>query len=61
MNGMCTVSVVVTLHKDRASALLLFGFTRLAMTFKEDPRWQELYNAVKAELSGREHVERGRS
>ncbi len=26
--------------------------------FKDDPRWTNLYNAVKAELSTREHVRR---
>ena len=26
--------------------------------FKDDPRWSNLYNAVKAELSTREHVPR---
>ena len=25
--------------------------------FKDDPRWQELYGAVKKVLAGREHVE----
>lgn len=28
--------------------------------FKDDSRWRELYDAVKKELSGREHVERQR-